>query len=345
MSGHIQGLDELKRVYQHADPDSIGLFLGAGVNLFPPEWRGTRKKCYETYSWRQLLEALYEKNKERLGDESFATLWDRCKDDWPGLAEKLVGSLGIGLFVDQMDKIIHNAIPRKDKYARLSKLLLDQAPTLRAAICFSAAIRERTESSWTFKRNPRIGTVITPNYDFFFGAGWTRYQAFSEHWKVQTPFSDDKPDPEQRTISYIHGYVPYRFSKKKELVLTRESYRKYYAPDRFAPHALREATKTYSLIFLGTSFSDQPLQDMLRDYPGPRQHFAIVKSDSEADERVRQLAICPIPVQNYSEIAAVLEDVYRSALDPDECRRVGLEGPEHYWKRLVAGPKKRRKKE
>ncbi|NIO69280.1 MAG: hypothetical protein GTN71_09655, partial [Anaerolineae bacterium] len=389
---------QLQRAYKHAEPDSFGLYLGAGVNLLPPQWKDTRKKRYEMYTWKQLLEALYEKNKERL-TESFADLWDRYEDDWPGLASDLVGPLGVEALVDQIDDIIHGNIPRKDSYGRLSKRLLDQAPTLHAAICFSARIRERTKTSWTFERNPKIGTVVTFNYDFFFGAGWTRYQAFKKHWKVQTPFSEDEPGLEQRTISYLHGYVPYRFSallradhlndptrlalklrdapdplsrylrgqfppderrlldeydgasspskalkgalirelnrllegeclydeqrfaqltlteeirrrieqnprgkdlvrlnrllleaaypdeitkyrKERDIVLTRKSYRDAYASNGFAPRILQKAITRYNLIFLGISFSDKPLCDMLEKYRGKRQHFAIVKEDT-----------------------------------------------------------------
>lgn len=449
---------QLKRAYKRAEPDSLGLYLGAGVNLLPPEWEDTHKKYYKTYNWKQLLEALYEKNKERLTD-SFADLWDRYRNDWLGLASQLVGPLGVEALVDQIDDIIHGDIPRKDSYGRLSKRLLDQAPTLRAAICFSARIRERTKTSWTFERNPKIGTVITFNYDFFFGAGWTRYQSFKTHWKVRTPRSEGEPNENQPTINYIHGYVPYRFSallradhlndaarlavklrdardplsrylrgqfspderqlldeydgfrspskalkgalirelnrllegeclydeqrfaqvtlteeirrwieqnpqgkdlirlnrllleaaypdeitkyrKERDLVLTRKSYNDAYAPNGFASRTLREAITRYSLIFLGISFSDEPLCDMLEKHRGKRQHFAIVKSDTEAAERASQLGICPVMVRRYSEMAMVLEKVYCAALDTAECERVEPATPKAYWEQLVAGPVK-----
>ena len=67
--------------------------------------------------------------------------------------------MGVEEFVEQMDEIIHDDIPRKDSYGRLSKRLLNQAPTLKAALCFTTKIREQTETSWTFERNPKIGPV------------------------------------------------------------------------------------------------------------------------------------------------------------------------------------------
>jgi len=337
MSNYPDGRQQLETTYQRAAPDSLGLFLGAGVNLHPEGKQAPQR--FKTYCWPQLLAALYEKNKGRLA-EPFADLWDRYQDDWLGLASALVGPLGVEAFVEQMDTIIHDDIPRKDKYGRLSKRLLDQAPTLRAALCFSAQIRHQTETSWTFERHPKIGMVITSNYDFFFGAGWTRYQAFKEYWKVQTPFSEEEPGAEQRTINYIHGYVPYKFSKKKDLVLTRESYEAAYAPGGFAARMLQEAITRYSLIFLGVSFTDEPLRHMLEKYRGQRQHFAIVKLGSEAAERAQQLGICAVGVGSYSHIATLLEETYCAALDTAECQRVGLAGPKAYWERLMAGPVK-----
>ena len=222
----------------------------------------------------------------------------------------------------------------------ISKRLLNQAPTLRAVLCLVTKIREQTETSWTFERNPKIGTVVTTNYDFFFGAGWTRYQAFKEQWKVQTPFSEGEPDPEQRTINYIHGYVPYRFSKMKDLVLTRESYKNAYTTDGFAPRTLRKAVTRYSLIFLGSSFKDDPLCGMLEENAGVRQHFAIVKSGTEAEKVTSRLGLNLVLFQNYSQIPKVLKAVYCTDLGADDCRKVGLGNPDAYWERLEAGPVK-----
>jgi hypothetical protein len=340
MSDRIKGLAKLIRTYGSAKPDSFGLYLGAGVNL-PPKGESAPKVYFKTYDWKQLLEALYKKNKRRLA-ESFEQLCQKYKNDWLGLAAELVGGLTVGVRARQVDEIIYNEIPRKDKDGRLSRRLLKQAPTLHAAIAFSTTISEQTANSWTFQRNPKIGTVVTPNYDFFFGAGWTCYQAFDDHWKVQTPFSEGVPTAEQRRVNYIHGYLPYKLKKKKEIVLTRESYRGAYAKDGFAANTLEEAIRRFNLIFLGTSFADPPLCKMLRKYKGKRRHFAIVTADTVT--RASQLGVSPVVAPDYGEVAKVLAQTYCSDLSTKECRRVGLSDPDAYWKRLLAGPVKSRKK-
>jgi hypothetical protein len=182
--------------------------------------------------------------------------------------------------------------------------------------------------------------VITTNYDFFFGAGWTRYQAFPRQWKVQTPFSEEEPGPGQATICYIHGYVPYRRGAKKELVLTRASYAAAYAPDGFASRTLREAIEQYSLVFVGTSFADLPLREALARSTGRDRHFALVKSGSEADRQAARLGISRVIVQDYGQIPEVLREVYCAGIGLGELQRVDLAGSEAYWARLAAGPAK-----
>jgi len=330
-----EGFIQLQCAYKEAERNSFGLYLGAGVNLPAGEVRPR----YKTYSWIQLLEALYLENRKRL-TISFSALCKKYKNDWPGMAEVLVGSLNARKLVEQIDKIIHNDIPRGDKDGRLSKRFLEQAPTLHAVICFSAKIRERTQTSWAFEGNPKIGIVITPNYDFFFGAGWTRYQGFKRQWKVQTPFSLEEPNARQRTINYIHGYIPYRFSKKKDLVLTQASYDAAYAPMGFARRTLNEAVRKYNLIFVGTSFSDPPLCEILQQVRGQEgvRHFAIVTSAMV--KTAKKLGICPIEVNGYAQIKDVLKHIYCDAMDIRTWQRFGFEDHQTYWERLRLGPAK-----
>jgi hypothetical protein len=361
MSERFDELGGLKSAYQDADPDSFGLYLGAGINLPTEE---VQNQPHQTYSWKQLLEALHEKRKTHLGT-SFEALWEKHGDDWLGLASELIGKEDDATLAKWLDQIIYEGvspeyekIPRGDEDGRLAKSVFDQAPTLRAAVCFSSKIRRQTDTSWTFQRNPKIGIVITPNYDFFFGAGWTCYQAFRRQWRLHTPFSQSKPTASQRTINYIHGYLPYRPRPgKKEIVLTEESYDKAYASTgvdrvwnnreeaqdfgKFADQVLWKGINEHRLIFLGTSFVDKPLLNMLGEYKGKQQHFAIIKSDPELAKRVSQLGICPVLVPTYSMIAAVLEEVYCAALDEEECDRVGMADAKAYWKRLESGPEKR----
>jgi len=333
------GFKQLADIYISAKDDSIGLYLGAGVNL---PTRGVRKLHFDTFSWMGLLRTIYDRNMVQYRD-SFEQLKTKYYDDWPRLAEALARNMSVEKLVDEIDLTFYHCMPREDKYGRLSKRMLDQAPTLHAAICFTARIKNNVENKWTFERNPKIGTVITPNYDFFFGAGWTRYQTFDEHWDVQTPFSRDGPKTTQRPIYYIHGYIPYRLNNRKELVLTRQSYENAYRKNGFARLKVREAVKNenHHLIFIGTSFGDAPVIEILRDAKkqyGAR-HFAIEKSpNSTRLEEFDEMGIIPIPVDDYVDIAGVLEELYCLGLESSTWERYGLSNKD-YWSRLKTGPR------
>lgn len=336
MSEPFEGISELKRNYKRALPNSFGLYLGAGINLSTENVRNPR---YPTHGWAGLLQALYQWNKDRL-TASVAQLWEKYQlqegYDWLGLATELRGSLPVETFIAQIDEILYDGIPRGDKDARLSRRFLEQAPSLHAALCFSTRIRSRTATSWTFARNPKIAVVITSNYDFFFGAGWTRYEAFKKQWKVRTHLSDPRLACEPGTINYIHGYIPYSRAQKQEIVLTRESYEEAYAEGGFARRALWKGINEYHLIFLGTSFTDLPLRQMLKAHK--RHHYAIVTPDLAG--MASELGITPVVVPRYSDIAVALKEIYCAALDSAECRTLGLENPEGYWQRLCAGKRR-----
>lgn len=335
------GFQELVSMYtRDKSADTIGLYLGAGVNL-PTEQ--VTKPYFDTYSWVELLRAIYNRNVIQYY-ESFEKMKTKYGGNWPRLAEALVGKMSVEKLVDEIDLLFYHCLPRGDTYSRLSKRMLDQAPTLHAAICFTARIKDNKKDKWTFERNPKISTVITPNYDFFFGAGWTRYQTFADHWKVMTPFSEEEPDPTQRIISYIHGYIPYRLSNRKKLVLTRESYKSAYnKKNGFARGVLETAIKKYNLIFIGTSFSDKPVNQILRNAKRRKrrkQHFVIERSpDPDRLAMFAELGIIPIIVDDYAEIAIVLERLYCVDLEKNGWDKFGLTGAA-YWERLKVGPEK-----
>ena len=336
MFQNTDGFQQLVDIYTADRADnSIGLYLGAGINL---PTKQVTKPTFDTYSWLELLRAIYNRNMSQY-NVSFEHLKRKYSNNWPGLAEALVGEMSVEKLVDEIDLLFYHCLPRDDTYGRLSKRVLDQAPTLHAAICFTARVKEK----WTFEPNPKIRTVITPNYDFYFGAGWTRYQTFHEHWKVMTPFSEDEPVSTQRAINYIHGYVPYKLNQKKEIVLTRESYKDAYSKNGFARKVLENAVHESNLIFIGTSFGDKPVNQILRNAKknsDGKQHFVIDKTPQPKRLAFfEELGLIPIIVDEYTEIAAVLEELYSAGLEKIGWEKFGLTNVD-YWERLKVGPEK-----
>jgi len=345
MSKTIDGYLQLESAYREARPDSFGLFLGAGVNKPTEEWDSSRKLPHRTYAWEELLRELCDRYGTRHGAafRSFEDLKKTHGRDWLTMADALVGSLDVDTFVARIDKIIYAGMSRSDKDRRLAKAILDQAPTLHAAICFSTKIKKGSgDKKWTFERNPKVATVMTTNYDYFFGAGWTRYEAFKGQWSVQTPFpSDGRPDALEMkpgTVNYIHGYVPYKLKEKRALVLDKSSYDQAYAKGGFARRMLREGLSKYRFIFLGISFDDKELVRALKECNG-KQHFAIVKDG--LPKRISNLGVVPVVVNSFADVGRVLKNVYCSGI-PRSWRSNTRLSPDGYWQRVVDGKLRKR---
>lgn len=333
-----KGVDALAAAYSNAPPDGLALYLGAGVN-FPVSSDLAKQSLFPTYGWIDLLRELHARN-DNPSKIPFDTILRRHDDDWSDLASRIQEDYEPGRFWANIEAVIYSNIPRGDRYGRLSKRFLDQAPSLRAAICFSSQIATRTHTSWTFERNPKLGMVITPNYDFFYGAGWTRFQAFRRTWKVHTPGSSQTVSGSQRPIYYIHGYLPYKPGPRADVVLTRRSYEEAYSPDGFARRTLVHALENCRLIFAGTSFTDRPLCQLLRRLRHTGKHFAIVRCDLVP--KAEELGVTPIVVDDYGKISDVLKTVYCRATPAAVYEKFGLGTPEEYWERLEAGPSRGR---
>jgi hypothetical protein len=158
-----------------------------------------------------------------------------------------------------------------------------------------------------------------------------------------TPFSEGEPGPTQRAINYIHGYIPYKLNRREELVLTRESYKSAYRKNGFARKVLENAVQECNLIFIGTSFGDKPVNQILKDAKKKshrKQHFVIEKSpDNEKLASFEELGVIPIIVEDFAEIATVLEALYYAGLEKSGWEKFGLSNAD-YWERLKVGPEK-----
>lgn len=122
MFRNTDGFEELVDIYtaDSAD-DSIGLYLGAGVNLPTSQ---VEKTTFDAYSWLELLHAIYNRNMIQYC-ESFSELERKYSNNWPRLAEALVGRMSVERLVDEIDLLFYHCLPRDDTYGRLSKHMLD----------------------------------------------------------------------------------------------------------------------------------------------------------------------------------------------------------------------------
>jgi hypothetical protein len=139
---------------------------------------------------------------------------------------------------------------------------------------------------------------------------------------------------------------------QSRLVLSQEDYDKAYQEYAFADRVLSDAIEEHSLIFLGTSFTDEPLCQKLERYKGrlvanKRKHFVIAPEGNMDGERVARLGLCWIKVETYEKIPEILQQVYccRLEIAPElrtltrEVPVARIEKPEHYWRLLEYGPR------
>jgi hypothetical protein len=338
---HMGGFEELSHTYATAANNSFCLYVGAGANLLPPELKGMRQLPFQMYSWRDLVRAFYEKNIPHR-TPSFEELAAKHMEDLASVATEIknAASLTEEDVAIQVTEILYNKLVDLDKYHRIPRSLLGQAPTLYAAICFSSLIRQRRGKIWVFGRNPKVGSIITTNYDVYFAGGWTLFQAFKKFWTIQSPQSAVAPKTGQGTITFIHGIAPLKEGKRKStIVFTKESYKAAYAPDGFAYQVMSEALHKYNVIFMGTSFGDEPLCLLLESCDPKRRHFAIVTEENALT--ASRLGVIPVLVQDFSQATTVLKDLYCTNLEPTEPERVGLGSTKAYWEQLVRGPRRR----
>jgi len=331
MTRHVSGYTELEMQYRTAGPDSFGLYLGGGVNLPVP---GIRAHHAMT-SWTGLIERLYELNKASM-THPFEMLAIHYGEDWAGLLDAVQNGMGDSARASQIEALLYHEIERDGPC--IDTHVLDGAPTLQAALGFSAQVcGGGGEAPWGFQRNRRIGMVITPNIDEFYAAGWGCYGGLRDQWAIQTPFEKAELAPPRRPIYYLHSYIPFKREQapsNHRLAISRQARSLIYAPGGYVRGVLAMALRHLRLIFLGTSFNDPALAAALRESPRGR-HFAIVRAHHV--ERVRELGVLPVVVSDHSQVPLLLATIYCAGLDPAEIGRYGFRNAAEYWERLFRG--------
>jgi hypothetical protein len=140
-------------------------------------------------------------------------------------------------------------------------------------------------------------------------------------------------------IYHLHGYLPYEAGKKKEIVLSKTSYENFYRPGEFAYDSLTWALEHYNMIFVGFSFQDEKVCELLAGTSNNRQRFAFMPRGKTTV--AKNLGLQPVVFDRYADIPGMLETIYCSALKQDELSKFGFSDPCQYWERLKKGPNAR----
>ena len=332
-----ENLTHLIKVYQSSSEDEFALFLGAGVNGGP--WARDHPACC---NWPALLKAV----AKHFYDEDYieAVLKD-SGNDWIKAATDLIGKQDPELILELIDNTIYkdifthpeNRIGKNAKHKILEWKVFKNMETLRAVVAFSAAI-DKTNKKRSMRRNPKVGRILTTNYDFFFSAAWPRYTSMKNKWWPRTWKSQSNESNSACPIIYLHGYLPYSKKGNKDLILLEEHYKKAYQSKnskRFVLRELMNAIENCNLIFCGFSFADQQIINVLKSIKSSKTHFVFVheKDDPQTIENAAKLGVLPIEVSTWNELPEKFAQVYCAGITENELKRTNLSRDE-YWATL-----------
>lgn len=338
-----QFLNHLKRVYRSSEENGFALFLGAGVN--GGTWAEKHPACF---SWPALV-------KEVAGyfhEESVIEFTlKNSGTDWVKAATQLFGNKEREHILDLIDHAIYNdtfthpekRVGRMAKHRILEWKVFKNMETLRAIVAFSAAIN-KPDKERSMRRNPKVGRILTTNYDFFFSAAWPRYTSMKKKWWPRTWRSESINSDDANPIVYLHGYLPYSKKGNCDLILLDDDYKEAYQSGKNAKFVLRElkdTIKKYTVIFVGFSFADRQVIKILESTNSSKTHFAFLhQNDTQAIKMAIKLGLIPIEVSKWSDLPKKLALVYLAGISKKELERTGLSRSE-YWSSLWNGQEPR----
>jgi len=213
--------------------------------------------------------------------------------------------------------------------------------TLRSTVCFSAAIRDPAKAR-SMRRNPKVGRVLTTNYDFFFSAAWPRYTSMRQNWWPVTWASGGTRPEAARPIVYLHGYLPYSGEGERDVVITEHDYDRAYfgsvgSKRGFALRELTDVINLCHLVFIGFSFSDSRVTEALRSGSSSMEHFAfLLRSEPRTLQAAKDAGVTPVMLETWAQLPEALGRVYCAGLTRRELEGMGMTGPQ-YWARLQKG--------
>ena len=331
----------------------IAIYTGAGVsrsneNSDTPEyglagWEGLLKEVFKSSPKTSLvsIEEFEKKSKEN------------SEEPWK-LADWVLNQVG---GEDEFNKLVTMYVQRKQnfperrkkpgpkkKYKQLGGTFLGRAPTLNALCAFCTQLTSRVDGTkavtYNVEPNPRVRNVLTTNYDpFLEAASSTMYIRHRLKPVGRKGSTSGKLD--QIPVYHIHGYVPYpKLSQRKNYippivdpVLTAKDYENAWKEDPYSftmgtqIHILRH----YSVLFVGFSFRDEKVNDLLFKLNGERKgrkkrlyHYALMKQNDIDDRKVvkgekffDEIGVNPIKIKSYDQIPFVLKQLYISGLIKD----------------------------
>ena len=295
-------LERLKSIYNNAlEGTKIGLILGAGVSKASnvpdyselalkaflaaydsaddPEFKKSVEPRVKSYIKSQLEQRELKPDEVfLLTKRNFRTDLDHGSYEW---------NRAWTLFC--AEQLYADCIGLTDW--RVRKRLYDENKTLNALITFCAASPKDLPEPWKTQLqsskgfidvgiNPRIGGILTTNYDGLFEAAfnhkYTRSRGVSYGMRPRLEGSDTAPQFDRMPVAHIHGYLSHNVDKyrieekpnrKKGLVdfvsAETDYFNAFYESMRFGNYAAMSFLENHHTLFVGCSMEDQNIRRFL----------------------------------------------------------------------------------
>jgi hypothetical protein len=324
-------IDKLCTIYR--DAPQIGLVLGAGVS------RDSGVPLFADLALR-LFQLAHTQQRLRDVPESIIALVTQQGLQAAGDPDKIVQYLYEHLDShESMRVLVKEALYRHVDTHRSHKMVgrrtyCDNA-TLDGVISFCAARPGSTlapESTARWETNPKVGAILTTNYDNLVeGAFGTKYGRSLLKPVAREEARETMPGKRVIPVYHMHGYVSYVDDprapdgvKASELVIAEEDYyRTYYNLLGFSNIVATSVLRQFPALFIGSSMADRNLRRMLyhlrreRIHPSTvHEHFAILPprppTEQELDASIlRSLNVTVIWLEDQEAIGAEIESILR----------------------------------
>ncbi|MGD9091485.1 MAG: SIR2 family protein [Anaerolineales bacterium] len=321
----------------------IALYTGAGVS-----W--TSDDRYGMAGWDEFVRSILEADEgtDSSTIEDFNRRYDLCWVDKPWeMAEWVAKRIGREVFEEH----VRNIVQRKQNYKEYKLIredFLRVAPTLKAVTAFCGKFTGgrfveydsgRRAAIYENEPNPRVRAVITSNYDHYLEAASSSIFR-NQILKPVGARGSSVGKLNQIPVFHIHGYVPFPKKPDKKVteepipfvdpVVTKRDYEQAWRSDdvfNFTMGPQIHVLRHYSVLFIGFSFRDEWVSNLLEDLNEERKdrsdrmfHYALMKNDevnAKGEDFFDKLGVKPIRLNNFGEIREVMSHLYQAALRVD----------------------------
>lgn len=341
----------------YRDVSEFGLVLGAGVSVES-----------SVPDYRDFVLVLLESVLRGGGDESPSWAWDflalqrRRGAEGEALAPDVVAmlarllvrnpnerslpraSLAEALWGGARSRDLVTGPAARNRYARKGSWA--ENDTLNAVITMCSVLQDGQP-----RANPKIGAVLTTNYDNLVEAACRAKYRTVELLKpvARTTSAEGERDYRQIPVYHVHGYLSYRerepHGSDPPLVIEESDYFDvFYDTLGFGNYMAMAFFRRYPALFIGSAMSDKNIRRLLHRLASdsdtgalPNPAFALLRAPEKpddvvaafvTDEVLHAYGVETIWMEGFSEVPDVLMQAYASNGDPADM--------EHSWRYLWA---------